>query len=317
MIPRRLISSSCLLLLCLISSAQKVEKVPFGDFENWTVRHIEESAILGGQTKTLYNPGPSQTIDANAPYDYANTIWASSNAYAVVAGVTKTSCSVSPDKGPSGRCAKLETVFASCKVAGLVNIKVLASGSLYWGKMLEPVTGVSDPYAFMDWGIPFTRKPSALLLDYKSVIPASGRLVKGTTFRTSYYDGEDPAQVFLILQHRWEDKDGRIHAKRVGTAWLMISSTTAEWITDQRIPVIYGDARKSASYKPYMALLDGDSSLYSVNSKGKTKPIIEEWGTASDTVTHAVLMVSSGSRGAFKGELGNILWVDNIRLEYE
>jgi hypothetical protein len=183
-------------IVCLLASltvaAQRYEKVPFGDFEQWAVRYITESPIIGGQEKTLYVIGPTDTIRSNEVYDYANTIWSTSNAYAKVAGVTKTSNNVTPEKGPTGRCAKLATQFAYCKVAGLLNIKVLAAGSIYWGKMLEPVTGASDPFAFIDWGIPFTKRPKALVLNYKANIPNTGKLVKGTTTRTTEFDGYDP-----------------------------------------------------------------------------------------------------------------------------
>ena len=307
-----------LLLCCLLPvKAQRVEKVPFGNFEHWTVRHIQESSILGGEVKTLYVVGPDETIDRNAPYDYSKTVWASSNAYARVSGITKTSVTVEPDNGPDGKCAKLTTRFASCKVAGLVEINVLATGALYWGKMLEPVTGVRNPYAFMDWGIPFTKRPSALLLDYKAELPATGTLTKGTTFSQQTFPGKDPCQVVLLLQHRWEDADGTVHAKRVGTAVLRIDASTGGWRTAARIPVIYGDASKQAGYKSYMGLLQGDAKLYALNSRGQKKPIPEEgWADADTPVTHAVLQIMAGSHGAFIGEPGNTLWVDNVRLEY-
>ena len=305
------------LLACLTASAQRYEKVPFGDFEQWAVRYITESQIIGGQEKTLYVVGPTDTIRGNEAYNYKNTIWSSSNAFAKVAGVVKTSTNVTPDKGPNGKCAKLATQFASCKVAGLINIKVLAAGSIYWGKMLEPITGVSDPYAFMDWGIPFTKRPKALVLNYKATVPNSGKLVKGTTFRTTEFDGYDPAEILFILQYRWEDENGNIHAKRVGTAVYHIDQSSKDWVKDFRIPVIYGDARKSKEYQPFMNLVSGDKTMYALNSKGKKKPILEEaWADASFPVTHAIMMITSGSQGAFIGALGNVLWVDEIRLEY-
>ena len=201
------------LLLCSLfpARAQRVEPVPFGDFEHWTVRHIRESSIVGGEVKTLYVVGPDATIEKNAPYDYAKTIWASSNAYARVSGVTKTSVTMEPDKGPTGTCARLTTRFASCKVAGLVEINVLATGALYWGKMLEPIPSVKNPYSYMDWGIPFTKRPSALVLDCKAALNESGILTKGTTFRQQEFPGEDPCQILLLLQYRWEDDEGNIH----------------------------------------------------------------------------------------------------------
>ena len=296
--------------------AQRTELVPMGDFEQWTTRHIKESAILGGDVKTIYVVGPEETIEGNKVYDYSRTIWASSNAYARVSGVTKTSLTVQPDEGPTGRCARLDTRFAECKVAGLVEIRVLASGCLYWGKMLEPVTGVKNPYAFMDWGIPFTKRPSALVLDTKAELPNTGVLVRGTTFSTKEFPGEDPCQIMLILQQRWEDDEGNIHALRVGTAFRRISKSTGGWTKNLRIPVIYGDARQDVGYRDYMGLLQGKMTLYAVNSKGKKKPILEEgWADPGAPVTHAILQITAGSRGAFTGALGNTLWVDNVRLE--
>lgn len=310
--------SILLLLVGVIPlSAQRIETLRFGDFEHWTVRHIKESAILGGEVKTLYLPGPDEVIEGNKVYDYSKTPWASSNAYARVSGVTKTSLSVEPDNGPSGRCAKLSTVFASCRVAGVVEIQVLATGSLYWGKMFEPITGVKDPYANMDWGIPFTGRPDALLLDYKAYLPATGKLVRGTTFRKTEFAGEDPCQVLLLLQRRWEDADGNIHAERVGTAVMRIGRSTQGWVKDCRIPVLYGDARTQPGYKSYMGLISGEKTLYAVNSKGKRVPIREEgWASPDTPCTHAVLHIASGCQGGFTGAPGNTLWVDNLRMEY-
>ena len=311
-----------LLALLLLGSAlplgaQRVETVPFGDFEHWTVRHIKESAILGGETKTIYVLGPDEVIDANRAYDYARTPWASSNAYARVSGITKASLSMEPDDGPTGRCARLSTVFATCRVAGIVDIQVLATGSLYWGKMYEPITGVSNPYANMDWGIPFTERPSALLIDYKAFLPNTGKLTKGTTFRKTEFPGKDPCQVMLLLQRRWEDASGRIHAERVGTAFFRVGESTADWVTGHRIPVWYGDARQMPGYQPYMGLVSGENSLYATNSKGKRVPILEEgWAPADAPVTHAVLHISSGCQGGYTGAIGNTFWVDNLRMEY-
>jgi hypothetical protein len=301
-----------LLAMPLSLSAQRVELLQFGDFEQWTVRHIQESAILGGEVRTIYVVGPDEIIEGNKAYDYKKTPWASSNAYAKVSGVTKTSLSVEPDDGPTGRCAKLSTVFASCRVAGLVDIQVLATGSLYWGKMFEPITGVKDPYSNIDWGIPFTDRPAALLIDYKALLPATGKLVRGTTFRKTEFPGEDPCRIMLLLQRRWEDADGNIHAERVGTAVLLIARSTSGWIIDRRIPVVYGEAGKRS-----MDLIIGENALYSVNSHGKRVKILEEgWAGADAQCTHAVLQISSGSRGGYTGAPGNTLWVDNLRMEY-
>ena len=305
------------LLACLTASAQRYEKVPFGDFEQWAVRYITESQVIGGQEKTVYMVGPTDTIRGSIPYSYDKTIWSSSNVFAKVMGVVKTSTNVTPDDGPHGKCAKLVTQLASCKVVGLINVKVLASGSIYWGSMQEPVSNINNPYSVMNWGIPFTKRPKALVLNYKSYIPNTGKLIKSTTFRASEFDGYDPAEFFLILQNRWEDADGNIHAKRVGTAICRIDKTSDGWVNDFRVPVIYGDARESKEYQPYMNLVTGYKTFYAFNSKGKKKLIQEdEWADADCPVTHAILMIVSGSCGAFIGAIDNTLWVDDIRLEY-
>ncbi|MBR4740187.1 MAG: PCMD domain-containing protein [Bacteroidales bacterium] len=297
---------AALLLAASPAFAQRVEPVPFGDFEQWTRREIKESGILGGNVRTIYVIGPEETIVGNKVYDYSRTIWASSNAYARVAGITKTSVTVEPAQGPDGLCARLTTRFAECKVAGVVNISVLATGSIYWGRMLEPVTGVKDPFSMMDWGIPFTGKPSALLLDISAQLPNTGKLVRGTTFSHKEFPGEDPCQILLLLQHRWEDADGNIHALRVGTAIRRIGQSTDGWVQNMRVPVVFGD------YTPL------PNTLYAVNSRGERKPILEEGRADENTpVTHAILQISAGSCGAFTGALGNTLDVDNIRLEYD
>ncbi len=305
------------LLLTLTAFGQRYEKVPFGDFEQWAVRYVTESQIIGGEEKIVYMLGPTDTIWGNVVYDYNKTIWSSSNVYAKVVGVTKTSTNVTPDRGPTGTCAKLVSQMAACKVAGLINIKVLAAGSVFWGVTQEPVSSINNPYAVMSWGIPFTKRPKAMVFNYKAVVPNTGKLVKSTTFRASEFEGYDPMEAVFILQNRWEDADGNIHAKRVGTAICRIEKTSDGWVMDRRVPVIYGDARIDKDYKPYMDLVSGAKNLYALNGKGKKKLILEEeWADADSPVTHAIMWFSSGSCGAFIGALDNVLWVDEIRLEY-
>lgn len=305
------------LLMSLTAFGQRYEKVPFGDFEQWAVRYVTESQVIGGQEKTVYMVGPTDTILGNVVYDYKKTIWSSSNAFAKVMGVVKTSTNVTPEQGPTGKCAKLVTQMASCKVAGLVNIKVLAGGCVFWGVTQEPVSSISNPYAVMTWGIPFTKRPKALVFNYKAKIPNTGKLIRSTTFRESEFDGYDAAEAVFILQNRWEDADGNIHAKRVGTAMCRIEKTTEGWVMDYRLPVIYGDARKSKDYQPFMDLITGYKNMYAFNSKGKKKLIQEEeWADADCPVTHAIMWFGSGSCGAFIGALDNVLWVDEVRLEY-
>ena len=43
--------------LCVVQCAlsqERIEPIPYGDMEQWVVRYIKESAMLGGETQTLY-----------------------------------------------------------------------------------------------------------------------------------------------------------------------------------------------------------------------------------------------------------------------
>lgn len=72
------------------------KEIPFGNFENWVVRQIKESFVIGGKTVDVYAIAPSDTIKGAEPYRNAGgSPWASSNVMAKVAGVVKTSVTVS------------------------------------------------------------------------------------------------------------------------------------------------------------------------------------------------------------------------------
>lgn len=70
---------------------------------------------------------------------------------AKVVGIVKTNNSVYRDKRDNGYCARLETHIESVKVLGMVNITVLAAGSIYLGDMLEPITGTKNAEENMNW----------------------------------------------------------------------------------------------------------------------------------------------------------------------
>lgn len=305
-----------LLLLPTIANSQTKKYVPYGKMDTWCVRPIKESGIIGGKTKTIYNIGPGDTLLDNKPYRY-KTPWASSNAYAKVAGVTKASCTVVPDQSWDGsRCAKLETKIEELKVLG-INIKVLVSGCIFYGNILEPIPTANNPYSKMNWGTPFTERPKALVLDYKSEMPNKGTLTKYKITSHSTSAGDDAHEVTFILQKRWEDNDGHIHALRVGTAMTHIEKPSNGWVKNFRVPLIYGDATKSPQYKDYMKLGPKGITYYATNSKGKVVEIEEEgWADASETPTHAMMIIGASIHEAWVGTLGNTLWVDNIALEY-
>lgn len=300
-------------------SAQSVQPINFGNMEQWVTRHIPESRVLGGQTKTVYEIGPTATIEGAKPYkNTGGSPWATSNVMAKVMGVVKASNAVSPDARGGGKACKMETIMEHCKVLGMFDMEVLVSGSIFLGHVNEPISSTKNPYSKMEMGIPFTKRPKALQFDYKVHIPAGGQRVYSSGFGSQKkLSGHDNAEVYILLQRRWEDEKGNIHAKRVGTGRHRFGSSTNGWVNGYRIPVMYGDITSKPEYKPYMGLLDGEKAYYARNSKGKMVPVHEEgWDDADATPTHMLVMASSGCGTAYVGTPGMALWIDNIGLVY-
>ncbi|UVV51959.1 PCMD domain-containing protein [Bacteroides thetaiotaomicron] len=108
--------------------------------DQWVDRQIKESGIIGGNTKNVYEIGPTTVIKGDQVYkNMGGSPWATSNVMAKVAGITKTNTSVFPEKRGDGYCARLDTRMESVKVLGLVNITVLAAGSIFTGSVHEPI----------------------------------------------------------------------------------------------------------------------------------------------------------------------------------
>lgn len=131
---------------------EKVVPIKYGDMDQWIIRKVHESGVIGGNTKLLYEIGPTKEIDGNKPYkNMGGSPWGTSNVMAKVVGIVKTNNSVYRDKRDNGYCARLETHIESVKVLGMVNITVLAAGSIYLGDMLEPITGTKNAEKNMNW----------------------------------------------------------------------------------------------------------------------------------------------------------------------
>ncbi|MCQ2360058.1 MAG: PCMD domain-containing protein [Paludibacteraceae bacterium] len=307
------------LAISLTANAQ-IEPMQFGDFESWATREVKESGLIGGKQKTIYVIGPkaSFTTQELAPYNYKkNTIWTSSNVYAKVAGIVKASNTVIPEKRiiGGGTCCRMDTKLDGVKVLGMIDVHVLVSGSIFTGQTIEPIKGAGDPYCNLDFGIPFTRKPKALVLDYKCRISLNNYVEKWPGIGHKNIKGiQDKAEFWVYLQKRWEEPDGSIHALRIGTAREQLDHDELIWQNNHRVEIHYGDITKTDYYKDYMCL---NGPYRALNSKGEVTPIIEDgWGNADDTPTHIIIMLTAGNQGAFIGTLGNTLWVDNVKLEY-
>lgn len=299
------------------ADGEKVTPIRYGDMENWTQRNIKESSIIGGNRKTLYEIGVDTIIEGNVPYhNLGGSPWGSSNVLAKVAGVVKTNTTVTPDNHNGGRCVKMTTHIESLKVLGLVNINVLAAGSIFLGDMKEPITGTKEGVKNLNWGIPFTQRPRALRYDYKVYTPGTPNRIKQTGFsRKSTVPGPDYAVTLLLLQKRHEDASGNITATRVGTLVVKYDKTTSGWVDSATYEIMYGDISGSPAYDAeLMGLRNID---YARNSHGVNVPVTETgWAEPDEQPTHLVLQFSSSHGGAFIGTPGNTLWIDNVKLVY-
>ena len=298
-------------------TSENVVPFAYGDMDNWIVREIHESGIIGGNTKWLYELGPSDTIVGNTAFrNMGGSPWATSNVMAKVAGVVKTNTSVFPEKRGDGMCARMETRYESVKVFGLVDIEVIAAGSVFLGTVHEPIKGTKNPQAMLQSGVPFSKKPKALRFDYKVKAAPEKNRVRSTGFsRKSTVAGQDSLAVILLLQKRWEDAQGNVYSKRVGTMVQRYTESTPDWVNDATYPVLYGNITSKPEYKPYMRIQVEER--YTLNSKGKSVPIQEVgWAEPGEAPTHMVLQFTSSHGGAYIGSPGNTFWIDNVELIY-
>lgn len=169
--------------LALQASSQSVEPIKYGNFNSWITREIKESAIIGGKTRPVYEIGPTKTIIGAKPYFNGDSPWGTSNVYANVSGITKTSNAVFPSvRSGSDKCAKLTAMMERVKVLGLINMDVMVAGSIFLGEIIEPITSTKNPYSKMEMGMPYTKRPKYLVFDYMAEIPAEDIRVKATGF---------------------------------------------------------------------------------------------------------------------------------------
>ena len=298
-------------------TSENVVPFAYGDMDNWIVREIHESGIIGGNTKWLYELGPSDTIVGNTAFrNMGGSPWATSNVMAKVAGVVKTNTSVFPEKRGDGMCARMETRYESVKVFGLVYISVIADSYNFLGTVHEPIKGTKNPQAMLQSGVPFSKKPKALRFDYKVKAAPEKNRVRSTGFsRKSTVAGQDSLAVILLLQKRWEDEEGNVYSKRVGTMVQRYTESTPDWVNDATYPILYGNITSKPEYKPYMRIQVEER--YTLNSKGKSVPIQEVgWAEPGEAPTHMVLQFTSSHGGAYIGSPGNTFWIDNVELIY-
>lgn len=317
-------------ILCIIAfaagicateaGALRLEPVKYGDFSNWVSRDVKESKLIGGKTKRIYEIAPSRHIPGENKI-YSNeggSPWATSNVYAKVSGIVKGSGTVAPAMLNGNKVAKLQAKMEEVKVLGLINMDVMVTGTVFLGKINEPITSPKGPFAKMEMGIPYTKRPQALVYDFQVDMPNVNTRVKSTGLSSKKtLQGRDKAEVYVLLQKRWEDADGKLYAQRVGTGRERYDRSIP-WTKHHQLPIHYGDISGKKWFKPWMGLLNGDKAYYAKNSKGKLVPVQEtEWAPADAQPTHVLVMASTTCGEPYVGTEGLTLYIDNVAFGFE
>ena len=309
------------LIPCHVMAQQDVVKKinEYGNFDRWSVREITESGIIGGQTKYLYEfyGNPADTLRSGktpfvAPDGY---LWRTNNVLAVVAGIVKTNNTVFPEKRGDGYCARIETHIEEVKALGIVNMDVTCQGVMMVGVLHEPIRDTKSPMSKVDYGFRFHEKPKAVRLDYKADV--GHEVVRATGFTKKKNMGvPDWAEFTVVLQKRWEDEDGNVHALRVGTGIERVMQDVPEWKNGHEIEIHYGDITGKPFYEDYMGLkTDPDLVWYTRNSKGDIVVVQEEgWAGPDVEPDHMMIYFISSCGKAFYGGIGNTLWIDNVEV---
>ena len=195
-------------------------------------RAYDESGIIGGNTKHLYELGPTDTIIGNTAYtNRGGSPWANSNVMAKVAGVVKTNTSVFPERRDDGWCARLETRMESVKVFGLVDIEVVAAGSVFLGTVHEPIKGTKNPQAMLNSGVAFTKKPKALRFDYKVKLAPEKDRIRSTGFSRK----DDRCRTGFDRSHSFAPETfGKIKME------IFIPNVSGQWCSVIRNPATVG-----------------------------------------------------------------------------
>ena len=181
---KRITALFVLLLTLAALYGQKVEPLPFGDFNSWVTREIKESRLIGGDVKKCYAIGPTRTITGDKPYTgTGGSPWATSNVMAKVMGITKVSNKVYPhDRGNGNKCAMLCTGMEHCQAIGIIDIDVVVAGTIFLGRW-SSAGGRPSPPPPARPDPPAGRPPYATIICWKS-LPTPSRPTAAASARS-------------------------------------------------------------------------------------------------------------------------------------
>lgn len=294
----------------------RMGQLNYSSLDFWYSRKVKESVLLSNQTIELYGVGK---VDSNSDfYDTKlkdpKSPWGTTNIFTKMV-LDIGNARVIPEKRGDGYCARLESKIRKDNIAG-IEVEVLIAGTLFLGEMIEPVRGMKDPIKNVSQGIPFEKHPQAMKFDYQYY--AGAKRVKATN-NVEPVAGADLCEFCVILQKRWEDKDGNVLATRIGGARQFFSGSQTQWKNGAVFPITYGDITHLPEYNAKtMGLIPESGEVFVKNSKNKMVPLVETgWGKKDELPTHMIMYFTSSYEGVqYVGSTESVFRVDNIELIY-
>jgi hypothetical protein len=211
-----------------------------------------------------------------------NTVWGTANRGVAIAGDANT---VPEDLGGGDFAAKMTSVAAPLIVR-------MAAATLFTGKFTDEFPSPSNPRSNIDFGTPFSGRPSAFRIDYRYLPGASYEDADGNPL-----PGGDECDIYVLLQKREGDQ-----IQRIGTGWFRDGTEVTDW-TNLEVEIKYGELTASDPEFEYADVRPEEG---------------ESWGNPDDVPTHIVVVFSSSALGDFfTGAIGSELWVNNFDLVYE
>ena len=208
-----------------------------------------------------------------------NTVWDTANRGLALVGSANTT---PEDLGGGDFAARMVSVPAPLLVR-------MAAATLYTGSFTDGFPNPSDPRSNIDFGTPFTARPSAFRVGYRYLPGADYLDADGNPL-----PGGDQADLYVLLENRQGDQ-----VARVGTAWFRSGDTVQDWTTLE-VPVKYGPLSASDPEFEYANIRPG-----------------ETWADAGTRPTHITVVFSSSALGDFfTGAIGSELWVNDFELVY-
>ena len=215
-----------------------------------------------------------------------NTIWGTGNPGTHLIGVL----TVTPEEdSDENTITRMVTKYNGAIPAAFGT--PISAGSIFVGKFNSDNIDPNNPRAAIDFGTPFTARPTAFTLDYRY---SPGEMNQDKNEDPLPYS--DNCDIYVLLEVR----DGDF-IKRLGTAWFRSDAEVSE-ITNLEVPVTYGPL--DSSFPDFMRPPNG--VYVSVDSAQFILP------------THLTFVASSSFDGDnFAGAVGSTLEIDNLFLKYD